>query len=541
MYNLLIVDDEKIIRDGIVELLSMEESLELNIFSASSAIEAEQILETRKVDIVLTDIQMPRMNGIQLMEVILERWSHCKIIFLTGYSEFEYVYKVHKHARYVLKAEEDEKIIEAITEAINEIESDFVVENMVLNSDRIIKKQKKWESVNLFNDLFNGLIQPGSINQTLLDQLGIDIDLSQTIYYIVLRHDFIMKETYSEQLEAMESFQALVEKYFYDSMKGILIEYSKNVMILLMQPIRLVSNNRNSVLLKGNSELFQKACRKNFDIAVSIAIGNKPLVLNEILAGFQFIKAKLLTSDEEQLIFIDLNNASIVDDEALVERQKNNIKSRLDLLDYYFDNVDQEHVTGLIRETMELCIHQESMHDLFAVEVYSDIAVKLIKYINQFRLSQEICFRINVYNLYNVTLHKSWKEAFEYLLHITAFIFELKFANQERQNVDVVDQVKEYIQNHLSEDTSLDVLADLVGLSPEYLLRLFKKSENCTILHYINELKIIKAKNMIADHSVQIKEIAAQLGFTSSGYFGRFFKSKTGFSPQSYRDQNESR
>ena len=537
MYNLLIVDDEKIIRDGIFELLSLEDKLELNLFSAASAIEAESILEVRKIDIVLTDIQMPKMTGLELMDDILERWPHCRVIFLTGYSEFDYVYKVHQHARYILKAEDDSKIIEAVAETIEDIENDFLIERIALDSNLLKKRQQEYGVARLFYDLFHGFINISNITSGLFERLEIDLDINSEMYYMVIRHDHIIKDNYDEQMKITDDMQLLLDKYFFDYMHGVSYIYRKNFIVLLLQPVKKISRDRNIIELKGKSELFQKACMKNFSMSVAVAIGGSPLMLGDILDGFHISKARFMISNEDNLLVVDESAAIEPDSGTIAEQRKNIIKSRLQLLDYYFENSNRELVISFITDTRSFFNEVSSMQDLFAVEIYSAISVKLIQYINQFNLSREIYDRINVYGLYNLTSHKNWQEAFSYLIDITEFIFELKTANLIKHNDDVINRVKKYIRDNLSGDTSLDALGDLVGLSPEYLLRLFKKSEDLTILQYINDLKIIKAKNLIADRELQIKEIAIELGFSSSGYFGRFFKSKTGLSPQGYRDQ----
>ena len=91
MYRVLIVDDEKMIRDDVYGLLSMEESMELDLTTAASGVEAQAILEKRKIDIVIMDINMPQMSGLELYDIVRERWPFCKVIFLTGYSDFDYV------------------------------------------------------------------------------------------------------------------------------------------------------------------------------------------------------------------------------------------------------------------------------------------------------------------------------------------------------------------------------------------------------------------------------------------------------------------
>ena len=100
------------------ELLNEQRDLELEILKAHSAREAIAWLDKTTIDIVLTDIRMPEMNGLQLLERINHDYPHCKVIFLTGYKDFEYIYTViqNRDTRYLLKIEKDEVIIKAIAD-----------------------------------------------------------------------------------------------------------------------------------------------------------------------------------------------------------------------------------------------------------------------------------------------------------------------------------------------------------------------------------------------------------------------------------------
>ncbi len=156
MYSVLLVDDEKIIREGVYELLSMAD-LDLDLAMAATAVEAISVLEERKIDLVIADICMPQMTGLDLFDVIRERWPHCKVIFLTGYSEFDYVYKVHQHARYVLKAEEDWKLLEAVRDAIGEIENDLLLKSMSAEALEYQQYGKYYERMLLLKELVDGV------------------------------------------------------------------------------------------------------------------------------------------------------------------------------------------------------------------------------------------------------------------------------------------------------------------------------------------------------------------------------------------------
>src|SRR5690606_5511469 len=91
MYRILIVEDEPYIVDSVSALLAEVDDLELDIYPAYTAVEALELIKQRKFDIVLSDILMPGMDGLELQRRINRLWSRCKFIFLTGYDQFEYV------------------------------------------------------------------------------------------------------------------------------------------------------------------------------------------------------------------------------------------------------------------------------------------------------------------------------------------------------------------------------------------------------------------------------------------------------------------
>lgn len=199
MYNVLIVDDEKMIRDDLCGLLSMEENLELDLTTAASGVEAKQILEERKIDIAIMDINMPQMSGLELYDIILENWPHCKMIFLTGYADFDYVYKVSKHARYVLKAEEDEKILEALYETIEELENDLLVEQLSDFQEDQKKQAMLHARTILLEELFDGYRPLKQLSKERVEELGIDLDLQKKVYYVIFRHNVFLMDDYEEE------------------------------------------------------------------------------------------------------------------------------------------------------------------------------------------------------------------------------------------------------------------------------------------------------------------------------------------------------
>ena len=123
MYRMLIVDDEPAIVDGLTELFS-ECGMDLDVWKATSAEEALAIVRKMRVDVVLSDIRMPEKNGLQLIDEIIAYWPSCKVIFLTGYSEFEYAYAAFQKnvENYILKHEDDATLLAAVQAVVDKLD-----------------------------------------------------------------------------------------------------------------------------------------------------------------------------------------------------------------------------------------------------------------------------------------------------------------------------------------------------------------------------------------------------------------------------------
>ncbi len=534
MYNVLIVDDEKMIRDDLCSLLAMEEEWELDLTTAASGVEAQSVLEERKIDIAVMDINMPQMSGLELYDVILARWPHCKMIFLTGYADFEYVYKVSKHARYVLKAEEDEKILEAVRETIDELENDLLLEQMSdVREDH--KKQAMLHARTVFlTELFDGYRPMSQLNEKCVKELGIELNLKQKIYYVVFRHDAFFLEDYEKEKNCIQMYEQLVEKYFLDFMSGIYFEYRRNYMIAMLQPKKLQMESSVVRLLAGTAEIFQKALKKNIDIQNSVLVGKEPVEMKKLITEFPGIADRMAWASDGEVVAEGVQKEKA--EETLTEEKKLELTQTVLKMEYSLEGMEEENVLRILQKLQKEMQPIRSMHDLFAIEIYCRISTKMLGWIKRLELSEELAFRISTMQLYNVSLHENWKEAFGYLYQLAEQVFELKKQGVEKQNKDVIQQIKSYIAENLGGDTSLHVLADQVHFSQEYLLRTFKKQEGITILQYINEMKLNAAKKLLGDSELPIREIAEQLGFASQGYFGRFFRGKTGVSPKAYRD-----
>ncbi len=532
MYSILLVDDEKIIREGVFELLSMAE-LDLDLTMAASAVEALSILEQRKIDILVMDIRMPQMSGLELYDVIRVRWPHSKMIFLTGHLEFEYVYKVHAHARYVLKAEEDEKILEAVRETIKEIENDLLLEQAAMDRSRHQQRSNYYERMLLLKELVDGSTGPDPITQKNLDMLDIDIDLRLQSYVVMIRCAAMRQMEFNQQYQAGEKMTLLIEKVFLEMFRGTYFGYNKNLTYLLLQP--RWDMPRPERLLEGLCETFQMAVSKNIGVDVAAFVCGIPMTFPQVINAFSGIRDVMLSMSPDEIQVGSLPEG--VCGMELSEQIKRDFSRKVQHLENLFDNLDRMEILQLICQFREGVKSVKSMHDLFVMELYFGVSTRILAYVQKTAISREDARQAGIMSLCDLSRYRTWDEAFANLYRIVEWAFSNVDSFIKNKNEDVINQIKLYIDTHLDGDTSLYALSSHVHMCQEHLLRIFKKQEGVTILQYVNDLKLEKAKQMLSETDMQIREIAVKLGFTSAGYFGRFFKSKMGITPNLYREQ----
>lgn len=283
--------------------------------------------------------------------------------------------------------------------------------------------------------------------------------------------------------------------------------------------------------------MFQKAVEKNLQLPVSVFISDRSVPFARAISDFLPIREKMLGMAEDEIRLGDLRQRDGYGANGLSEGIQRELARRVEQLEHLFEGMDRDGILAVIEQAQRDVSGVQSMHDPSVLEVYYTINTKLLRYVKKIGPGEDAALQSKIAELYNISRYGSWEEAFRALRGTLEQVFARVDRSIENKNEDVINKVKSYVLDHLDGDTSLYALSDHVHLCPGHLLRMFKKQEGITILQYINDLKLAKARQMLTETDMQIKEIATKLGFTSAGYFGRFFKSKTGVTPNFYRDQ----
>lgn len=518
MYNLLIVDDEPLILESLYQLLLRKRGDRFWVYKAESASRALKLFEEKRIDLLMTDICMPGMDGIALRDRVQEQWPECRTIFLTGQKEFAYAKAAVNDSTisFVLKMEGDDAIFEVVDYAYE------CIDRLYLEKGQFLKLHQDFQEVMpvLRREIMEQIVYMGWSAQQLekgkkqIQIVNDRFDLEQPFFLVLISFS---QEDILEQEQIKRIFESALGGY---AQLDAFLE--SGLLVLLLQGEARLDR------VKGFLEIGFHICEKMNLSQPGIFIYEKTVTCAETPHIFHIVNCKRLE--------LDTNNEICICRMPEPERKKQMLHHQ-----YFGETIDEEKMAESLRYT-DRAVFFDLVDQVIANEAYHGagsfllIGARLLTAIIRY-LPEEcgVLERINLDKLANYNRHMNFHEAIEYL----RFAAETYFKERELQQTDakdcIVSQVKKYVNQHLAEDVSLVSLGDHVGLSPAYLSRIYKEITGVSINQYVANKRISMAKELLADETIRMQTIAEQIGLRSASYFTHYFKRHTGITPQEYR------
>lgn len=539
MFRLLIVDDEAIIVDGLYEAFEAEKNLPLDLFKAYSGEMALERLHKTRIDIVLTDINMPGINGFELLEAIRARWPDCKVIFLTAHDHFEYAYQAIQYpgVSYLLKNEDYEKIIETVNQAIQDLQQRIQTEKLLQDARVQLAKADELVQRTRLLRLLEGTIPPATIH-TLTIPLALDAPVLLALGQCTHSHE---ESAAFDERTTHQAIFLIMKQYLSSGMDVWISQGEQGQFILLAQPHpQLPPGGLKPVtFLQGMLELVQNTCRESLETSISFVLSSNLCPWSELPHEFKALSDLLRLHGGlkmETLMVRDQANPPIPSTEhdmALSDFLRTGMLNRLPML---LDSGQWEQIYSVIDQLASALQPIQSLHHNIAVEGYMRCALSMLHHINQRGLSEKLSFRIAQYKLMRFDVHGTWEEAIAYLRNMADALSACQQDDQQDRMKVTIQAIQAYIEAHLGDDLSLVVLADHVSLNPSYLSRLYKQGTGENVTDTIETMRISQAKVWLAQEEWRIHEVGRRVGYETAGSFTRFFRKRTGMTPQEYRE-----
>ena len=552
MYRLLVVDDEPIITDSLCEMFTDMKEPEFDVCKAYCGGEALNALRRTPIDIVLTDICMPDMTGIEVHNEICRNWPGCKVIFLTGFSDFEFIRSAVRNnsVDYILKTENDEAILQAVMKAIGQIEEERSKELLLEKARVSIEKATPILQERYLLDLVNGLEDTPFNKRTQFSELNIPLNPEMPVMLMLGKIDH-WPDTLdiAGRMKAVYGMKDIADRNFTSKIHSVAVVYDRSRVIWMIQPRAGCASGPATPAWEGFTlyiqeamDALQHAYRELYKIPVSFVSTEEPVEWTDIPGRLDLLKHSLDKasgiSGEILLIGETGSTAEAGAEEAWKlegeARARAGLKRVNDLEDLLEGGHREEFMLQFDR-LMASAYDKNFLSSFLNREIFFRVSSLFMAHINRWKLYDKLTPHISLDRMLDMRNFSDWDEIKAYFVSLAGCIFKQKDSDSLSNMNRIFVFIKDYTERNLDGDLSLTRFAELLHFHPFYLSRLFKQVTGKSFSEYIGELKFQKASELLKQSELKVNEIAELLGFETASYFTRFFKKYSSLSPQEYR------
>lgn len=505
MYTILIVDDEKIERNGIKFLLK-QFGMQLNVHEETNGQKALEFLEHNQVDILLTDVKMPFMDGIELCTEIRKRGWNMKILIFSGYSEFEY-------ARMAVKL----GVSEYILKPVDPSEFEVIMNRVIQELDEVKKETSRLETSKQFvkEHILYLLVNGTPLSEIEHNFAGIvELDFLQSYKKILMvetGNDFFGKAGTSFADTLTEKVSAKFQ-YLNLNLQQSLILFEE----LDEVPFVTIAQQIHDFMLSEYQETGYVAIGR--DIQTADELGASLDELERLMENKFYVSNTYVFGNEE------MDDSSVLfstEDDTLMKQMRQDIKMK-----------DISSLEEHIKQLCEKYQCNKAFSQIYVKFIFSNLLKDIYDNIPN---HTEVQLNNDVEELYQAADFGKVKEIISRSVGLLKGVFKQNPQMYHRE----IEYIKQYIYDNYDKELGVEQLADKVSLAPSYLSHIFKKETGQNLSKFIKAYRMEMAKKMLEETHDKIVSISYAVGYVNVSYFCQSFREYFGVSPQKYRTQGE--
>lgn len=523
MINLLIVDDEETIREGLKDHVPWDE-MGINIVgTAEDGIDALDKIKQLKPDIVIVDIKMPRMDGLQLSQKLKILAPHIKIVFLTGYDDFSYAQQAVTLGvdDYVLKPVSRSALFECIQRVKNKL-----LDEKKEREEREALKKHIVESLPFLKAWFFSAVKSTEDIWQKLSFININFEDGNFLAVVITIDDANDKDDYYTLFKLYNRIKFLLEGM--EHLKSVIF-FDEHIFTIILNFPTSITKDQTSKITLDTLYKIKELLDYIFDGSYTVGVGR---TVDDIRYIERSYKDALEACEyrfymgERQIIYID-------DVEPATKSYRYKIPDGEEFMTIIKVGNEQKARAYLKRIFENMKEQRENM------DVVKRICLELIVYMSKaiYEVGEppEVLFN-KTDPWYEINKRFTIDQLYEFMTNIVDVVIGYLSHQRKTRNQEIVEQVKDIIDKEYSADISLESVSERVYISPCYLSSIFSQEAGITFKEYLIKVRIEKAKELLKEPSIKVYEVAQMVGYKDPHYFSQLFKKYTGITPVQYRN-----
>ena len=536
MFKVFLVEDEIVVREGIRNNINWEQYGFIYVGDASDGELALPMIRQIQPDLLITDIKMPFMDGLALIELIRKELPRMKIVIISGYDDFTYAQQAIRMGveQYLLKPIAKEKMVDTLIALHKKMEDELKQQEFLARFQREAQEYETFSRRRFFEKVITGGLSVLEISETA-KSMGIDINAPA--YNIVLfslnsaGYDGSAPESYTEALAAV---QDKVTQFFVAHPELILFRLNVTTYAVLVKGEQDEIERLTGDCIGGiRSRCETAGCDVDWHIACGKPVsrlGAIPACFTEAsrILSYRYICPEEHILSEASIRHIrkyDSTKTDTVNKEVCQERIRNFLSSGM------VEEIDR-FVDQLLQSAGEEAISEPVFCRYLTMTVYFAAA----EYLDSIGCRGDSFWPLELRPNDSVSTPE---EARRFARQILKLAIELRDSESKKQQRDLLSQAIEYIDEHYPDESiSLDRVAREVNISPNYFSAMFSQEVGQTFVEYLTCKRINEAKRILRQTDKRSSEIAFAVGYKDPHYFSFVFRKVAGCTPSEYRKGN---
>lgn len=535
--KVFLVEDEVIIRQSIKNNVEWEKYGYEFVGEAADGEMALPLIKELKPDILITDIKMPFMDGVELGKILKEEMPGISIIFLTGYNDFSFAKEAISIGveEYLMKPVTGNQLIAALDKVKDKIEKNKIITENMSRLEKESQKNIQIRRYRFFGELVRSKI-PVSKLITMGNELGISIMASA---YAVILIKFYFNHLDDEERKCQaEEVNMLLSKA--DSQQNaVMFQRATEGYIFLL---KVQSDGEIDKVRERFLDQIKTIASGFEDLGYFVGVGETVHRIHEISHSYDTASvafAKQYEMEKNRIIYYSELDKKEERDDISVNidfREINMEKTDKSVLVKFLKSGAKEDADGFVENYFKAFGEKNMESFLFRQYIVLDICVIINEFLKQIQGAKKYAADKMFGENYKFSDVDTLEKTKSYVKKLITMVINLRSERVIKKYQPMIEEATEYIKEHFSDDDmSLNAAASIVGLSPSHFSTVFRQEVGSTFVEYLTMVRMEEAKTLLKCTSLKSSEIGYRIGYKDPHYFSFLFKKTQKCTPKEYR------